>query len=184
MIIVPAHLLEPARLGPGREARPLDDDDGAAVADGDVELAGRVDEQPPQVGAVRVGRGHVRHGIALVERVRPARRPVDELVADDELAEPEIGLQRTRGAGPDDPPHAHLAHRPDVRAVGDLRRRQLVASAVPRQERDPAAADLADRERRRRLAERRVDLDLLDVLEERVEARASEDSDLRLRHPG
>ena len=53
--------LEPARLGPGREARPLDHDDGASVADGDAELAGRLDEQPPQVGAVRVGGGHVRH---------------------------------------------------------------------------------------------------------------------------
>ena len=53
---------------------------------------------------------------------------------------------------------------------------------MPRQERDPAAADLADHDRRRRLAVRRVDLDLVDDVEERVEPRAAEDADLRFRH--
>src|SRR5207248_1141730 len=37
---VPAGLLEPARLGAGREARALDDHNRAAVADRDAELAG------------------------------------------------------------------------------------------------------------------------------------------------
>ena len=49
------------------------------------------------------------------------------------------------------PADAQLLHRPDVGAVRHLRRRQRVPAAVARQERDPLAADLADRDRRRRL---------------------------------
>jgi hypothetical protein len=35
---------------------------------------------------------------AVVERVRPTPRPVDELIADDELAELEVGAQRAPDA--------------------------------------------------------------------------------------
>ena len=93
-------LLEPRRLGAGREARALDDDHGAAVPRRDPELARGLDEQRPQLGAVRVGRGDVGRLRPVVERVRPAARAVDELVADDELAELELGLRarRTRTA--------------------------------------------------------------------------------------
>ena len=111
--------------------------------------------------------------------------PVDELVADHELAQLELRLQPAAGVRADDPPDAELAHRPDVRAVRDLRRRQLVLAAVPRQERDALAADVAEHDRRRRLPVRRVDLDLLDVVEELVEAAPAEDPDLsRTRHGG
>ena len=82
---------------------------------------------------------------------RAAARPVDELVADDELTQLELGLERAGGVRADDPPHAQLAHRPDVRPVRDRVRRQLVLQAVPRQERDSAARDLADGEGRGRL---------------------------------
>ena len=54
--------------------------------------------------------------------------------------------------------------------------------AVARQERDPPAADGADHERRAGRSERGVEGDLFDVLEERIEARASEDADLCFRH--
>ena len=50
--------------------------------------------------------------------------------------------------------------------------------AVAGQERDPAALDRADDEPVGGRAVRRVDGDLLGVVEEAVEARASEDSDL------
>src|ERR1041385_4004684 len=175
---VPTCILEPLRLGAGREARPLDRHDGAAVANRDTELARGLDEQPAEVGAIRVGRRDVSRLGAVVKRVRPSGRAVDELVADDELAQPQLRLQRPRRVRADDPPHAELLHRPDVRAVRDLVRRQLVLWPVARQERDPLAADLADHERPGRLPVRGVELDLLDVLEERVEAGAPEDPDL------
>jgi hypothetical protein len=49
---------------------------------------------------------------------------------------------------------------------------------VPRQERHPPAADLADGDGRRRLSVGRLDVDGLDIGEERVEARPSEDPDV------
>jgi hypothetical protein len=52
-----------------------------------------------------------------------------------------------------------------------------VGAAVSRQERDVDAADVADRERCRWLSVRRLDLDLLDIIEERVEPGAPEDPD-------
>jgi len=52
-----------------------------------------------------------------------------------------------------------------------------VVAAVAREERDAPAGDRADRQRRGRRAEGRVERDLLDVVEERVEARAAEDAD-------
>ena len=84
-----------------------------------------------QVGAVRVGGRDVRRLRPVVEGVRAARGAVDELVADDERAQLELGLQRARRARADQPPDAELAHRPDVRAVRDLRGRKLVRPPVP-----------------------------------------------------
>jgi hypothetical protein len=49
--------------------------------------------------------------------------------------------------------------------------------AVTRDERHPPVTDRPHRDRSGRLAVRRVDLDLADVLEERVEAGAAEDAD-------
>jgi hypothetical protein len=55
--------------------------------------------------------------------------------------------------------------------------RELVLAAVAREEGDLPLAHRAHHQRRRRRAERRVDLDLADVVQERVEARSSEDPD-------
>ena len=63
---------------------------------------------------------------AVVERVRATARPVDELVADDELPARQIGPQRARRARADDAPHPELPHRPHVRPVRHAVRRQLV----------------------------------------------------------
>ena len=98
-----------------------------------------------QVGAVRVGGRDVGRLGAVVERVLAPARPVDELVADDELAQLELGLERAGRVRADDPADAELLHRPDVRAVRDRVRRQLVLEPVPGQEGDATAADLADR---------------------------------------
>ena len=93
-------LLEPARLRARREARPLDDDDRAAVDDRDAELARGRDEHAAQVGAERVGGGDVGRLRAVVERVRATRGAVDELVADDEAAELEVGRSAPDAQGP------------------------------------------------------------------------------------
>ena len=57
--------------------------------------------------------------------------------------------------------------------------RDRVPPAVPRQERHAPPGDVGQEDRIRRRAIRRVDLDLADVVEERVEARPPEDPDLR-----
>src|SRR5205823_4651097 len=121
-------------------------------------------------------------GSAVVEGVLPLPRPVHELVADDELAELEVGAERTRCARAEDAPHAELSHRPHVRAVRDPVGRKLVARAVAGKEGDSRTADNAHDWLCRRLAVGRLDLDLLDVLEERVESRTPEDANLSPRH--
>jgi hypothetical protein len=60
--------------------------------------------------------------------------------------------------------------------------RELVLQAVPRDEGDASAPDLADHGRRRWFAERRVDVDGLGRLQEGIEARPPEHADLRPRH--
>jgi hypothetical protein len=56
-------------------------------------------------------------------------------------------------------------------------RGELVLASVPREERHGDASDVPDVERRRRVAVRRLDGHLLDVLEEGVEAGSAEDPD-------
>jgi hypothetical protein len=53
-----------------------------------------------------------------------------------------------------------------------------VLAPVAGEERHPPAADLADGDRCRRRTERRVDHDLFDVVEQRVQARAAVDPDV------
>jgi hypothetical protein len=57
-------------------------------------------------------------------------------------------------------------------------RRKLVLDTVTRDERHPATGDRPDRRRRRRRAVRRFDGDLLDVLQEGIEAGPTEHADL------
>jgi hypothetical protein len=57
-----------------------------------------------------------------------------------------------------------------------------VLEAVPGEERHCFALDLADREWCGRGAVRRLDRHLLDILQERIEAGSSEDSDVRSAH--
>ena len=116
------------------------------------------------------------------ERVGSARRAVDELIDDDELTGMDVRLQRARRARRDDRAHTELVHRPDVGPVGDAVRRELVPASVAREERDPAIADGADRDRSGRRAVRGVERDRLDVVEEGVEARAAEDADVGAGH--
>ena len=142
-----------------------------------------LDEELPEPGAVGVGRRDVSGLGPVVEGVPAVPGAIDELVADDERAELEVGAQRARRARPDDPPDADLAEGPEVGAVGDPVRRQLVLRAVPRQECDLLAAELAEGDGRGRLPVRRVELDGLDALQERVEPAPAEDPDLSRGRP-
>ena len=86
--------------------------------------------------------------------------------------------------GPEHLAHPDRAQRPQVGAVVDAVRRQVVAAAVAGQERHLPAGDLAEEERVAGGAVGSVHLDLGDVLEERVEARAADDADLCVNHAG
>ncbi|GAA3484002.1 hypothetical protein GCM10018966_085340 [Streptomyces yanii] len=61
-------------------------------------------------------------------------------------------------------------------------RRHMVAAAVAGEEGDPAAADLAEEEGVARLSVRGVHANLGDVLQEGVQARAADDTDLCVHH--
>jgi hypothetical protein len=56
-------------------------------------------------------------------------------------------------------------------------RRKFVLAPVPRQERHANPAHVPDRDRRRRRSVRRLDVDLVNGLDERVEPRPAEDAD-------
>ena len=79
------------------------------------------------------------------------------------------------------PAHADSASPTRSRGRGSVRR-QLVFRGRGGAGTRRACRRPRRRERRRRLPVRRLDLDLLDVLQERVEARAAKDADLSLRH--
>ena len=180
LITLPAHRREPRRLRAGREARALDDHHRAAVADVEPLLAARLDEQR-RAATGSTGRRPRRAsspGRRRTCRARPLVRSTNWSQTTN-VPGGTSRAQRARGARADDAAHAELAQRPHVGAVRDAVRRQLVVAAVARQERDAHAAHVADaRCESDGGAVRRVDGDLLDVVEERVEPRAAEDADV------
>ncbi len=98
---------------------------------------------------------------------------------------PAVGpcCEAARCARADHPAHPQLPHRPQVRAVGDRVRRQAGGDVRGGHKGDPLAADVTDHEAVGGRPVRRVDRDLLGVVEERVEPRPSEHPDLaRLAH--
>ena len=103
---------------------------------------------------------------------------VDELVGDDDVAGSDVMAEPADGARGEHLADAERPQRPEVGAVVDRVRRVLVVRAVPRQERDRATRDGADRDRRRRVAVRRLHGVLLRVVEEGVEAGAADHGDL------
>jgi hypothetical protein len=119
----------------------------------------------------------------VVERVGTSPRTVDELVEHDEVAGMDVGRQRTCGAGRDHLAHPEHAHRPEVGARGNACGHELVVASVAGDEGNAPSAHLGDRDRCARRAERCVENDLfdagfVDLVAERIKARASEDADL------
>ena len=157
-------------LGAGGEPRPLDHDHGAAV---DHSVTGRVDHRRAQVGTVGVGEGGV-GGAGVDEGLHPARGAVDELVGDDQGRRLGLRLQAADRARSQDLLHAEAGQRPDVRPVVDLVRRELVALPVAREEGDRPTTDVTDRDRGGRVAVRGGHLDRGRVVQELVEAAATD----------
>ena len=134
-------------------------------------------------GAVRIGEGDVRRDRArrrTCSRGRACGRRAGRR-SRSRRASRSAAASRTR-SGPSTRRHAELLHRPHVRPVGDAVRRELVLQAVPRDERDAAAADVADHRRRAGLAVRRVDRPRSRVAPGTSRTRAAEHADLRRRH--
>ena len=104
---------------------------------------------------------------------------VDELVGDDEGAGRELLLERTAGRDGQHVGDAGLLQRADVGAVVDALGREAVAAAVARQEHRLGATDATEVQRVRRLAERRGDALLAQILQARqvVDARPPDDPD-------
>ena len=168
---LPSGIAEPLRLGLGREPGALDDDDRAAFMDFDAVVADRVDRELAQDRVVDVRGRQVGDDRAVVERVDPAMRAVDELVAHHEVAGLDRELQRARGTRRDHGLDPERAHRPDIGPVVDPVWRDGVPPAMPRDERDPSTIHVREEYRVRWRAVGRVHLHLAHVVEQRVEAR-------------
>jgi antitoxin (DNA-binding transcriptional repressor) of toxin-antitoxin stability system len=112
-----------------------------------------------------------------VQGVFSAPGAVDVLVGDDEGAGGEFGFEGADRAGGEDLAYAEVAERPEVRAVVHLVRGEPVVRAVPGDERDLAAVDLADQGWFARPPERGVDLDRPRAGQERVEAGSTDHTD-------
>ena len=69
--------------------------------------------------------------------------------------------------------------RPQVRPVRNPVRRELVVASVPREKRHRPARDVGDDERRAGRAVGRVDQEVVAAVEQRVEAGAADDGDVR-----
>ncbi len=166
-MIVQPRALEFDRLGPGREARTVDHDQGAVVVQVQVGRGGRFPRGHPAVWAVRIGEGGVLHAVAgVVEGVRPAPGAVDQLIGQHERTDPELGPQRPDGRQRDHLPHPDFAQGPEVGPVGHPMGREAMIDPMPRQERDLDPGQRPGRDGRARGAERRVDLDIARIVEQ------------------
>ena len=98
------------------------------------------------LGVVGVGERDVVRSVVegVEERVGSARRAVDELVDDHEVAGMDRRLQRPGRERCQQQPDAEIAHHGDVGAVVHAVRRQMVVAAVAGKERDPVGPDGAD----------------------------------------
>ena len=135
-----------------------------------------VDAQPRRN---RMRHRHMRDAARAEERALAPVGAVDELVDQHEGAGRQLLLERAAGGERDEIGDAGALQRVDVGAVVDVGGRQPVALVVARQEHDRQAGDLADAQRRRRLAPRARHPLLAHVLEARqvVDAGAADDAE-------
>src|SRR5216684_4991383 len=104
---------------------------------------------------------------------------IDELVAHDEMPRLDGRLQAADGRRPDDTLDSQLFEGPQIRAIVDRPGRNRVLRAVARHEGDAPVAGGPDCKPVARLAEWRIHLHLLDVVQQPVQPRAAENTNRR-----
>src|SRR5947209_10452055 len=121
----------------------------------------------------------VRHEAAAEERADAPSGAVEELIGHDDVERLVLLFQAADRARRYDPLDAEHLECVDVRAEIELRRKDPMADAMSRQERDALAAERADDERTGRLAKRRGNDLFLTVgqLRHLVQAAAADDPD-------
>ena len=175
------------RLRARAERRAFHADISAAVVDTGFLRAGCLQNNFPQLLADRRRKRDVSHDAAPEKSVvQRLLRAVEKLVDQDDVARAVFFLQRADGADADDPLHAEFFHRPDVRAMVQLRGQQAMAATVARQKHHVAPGDLAGEQIVRRAAERRPDLHPFLICEtfDVVKSRAADDADFVFCHAG
>src|SRR4029079_7758345 len=131
-----------------REARPLDDHRRAAPQHGQPALATGPHDDLAQVCDERPRRADEGRTRSVVVRVLATPRPVDELVADDHVADVEVEGERAGDDWGEDPTDTQLPQRPDVRAAGHPRWGDSPLLPPSGEICDPLPADLAHADRR------------------------------------
>ncbi|ALM39315.1 hypothetical protein SFR_2700 [Streptomyces sp. FR-008] len=140
----PALCLVPEGFRAGREARAFDDDEGAAVDRVPAPALGRPQRGLASDGAVGVGERDVDDlgdplpagglgvldGQAVVVGLDAVLGAVHELVRDEQGARPVLGAQPADRARAEDLADADRAQGPEVGAVVDAVRREVVGAAV------------------------------------------------------
>ena len=111
---------------------------------------------------------------------------IQELIHEHDVARFVFRLERTNGAGADDPRDAELFHRPDVGAMIQFAGQNAMAASVAWKENHVAPGKLAGEQFVRRRAERSFDLDPFLIREALnvIEAAAADDANAMLRHAG
>ena len=123
---------------------------------------------------------HVRDDAAAEKSGDAAARAIEKLVRNQEIERRQIFAQRADSADGNNSLGAEHFQSADVRAVVDFARREAMAAAVARQERDALPFERADHDRIGGIAERRLHADFARVGEAGhvVEPAAADDGDL------
>src|SRR6185503_14642056 len=112
--------------------------------------------------ADRMRHRDMRDAALAEEALLPREGAIDELIGEDESAGRQIDIEAADRRERDEIGDARAFQRVDIGAKIDLRGRQLMAASVPRQEHHLGAAELAEAQLVRRLAEGRPDMPPLD----------------------
>ena len=152
-----AEILVGEAFGKRRELRALHAHIGAVAHDGDVFGHRRLGEMDAQPRRHRMRHRNMRDAALAEERALALVGAVDELVDQHEGAGRQVFLERAAGRQRDKVGDAGALEHVDIGPVVDVGRRKAMALVVARQEHDRQACDLADAQRRRRLAPRALD---------------------------
>ena len=143
------------RLGQRRKLRAFHADIRAASMDVCADRLHGVGGDASELRTNRMGERHVRREAAAEKRADARLCAIEKLVGDDDIERRVFGLEAADRAGRDDALRSQQLESKDVCPEVELRWKQTVTRAVPRQKRDPLSAERAEEIRTRRIAERR-----------------------------